>query len=73
MNTAKIKSRARKYYLNTASTDSEWVLHRQGCDNIKKLSVFLGTLYTDRQALGTAKKRFDLVSYCHRCIPEFPT
>lgn len=67
MNTAK----ARTYYVSF--DNSEWVVHRRGCENIKKSSVFLGTLYTDRQALGTANQRFDSVSYCYHCMGSFPT
>jgi hypothetical protein len=67
MNSAK----ARGYYV--CLEYSEYIVHRRGCEKIKKSSIFLGTLYTDHQAKMTANKRFKSVNYCYHCIGTFPT
>lgn len=56
------------YYL--MSKNHDWVLHKRGCEDFVKFNIriFLGSLYTDGQAIGTAKRHINVFSLCHMCI-----
>jgi hypothetical protein len=58
------------YYL--VSTRHDWVLHKKGCDSLyrEKNKLFIGTLYTDHQAVGIAKQRVSEFSLCQYCISK---
>ncbi|MGB9098840.1 hypothetical protein [Erwinia sp.] len=59
------------YYL--LSKNKEWVLHKKGCDEFirSNFKIFIGTLYTDGQAIGTAKRHVNIFSLCQDCISKF--
>ncbi|MEN4928057.1 MAG: hypothetical protein WBW72_01845 [Erwinia billingiae] len=57
-----------KYYYASSGDLSQWEIHRRNCERIMpKTRIFLGTLYTDHQALMVARQRVPAADYCRLC------
>ncbi|MGB9096956.1 hypothetical protein [Erwinia sp.] len=63
---------AAKYYYLIMAENGVWILHLRGCDKLSgsKEKIFLGTLYTSRQAIGVAKKRVEEFRLCYVCFRD---
>lgn len=60
------------YYYLLQSGTGKWLIHRRGCEMLTGSpgKIFLGTVYSTRQAVGVARNRVREPKLCYLCFRD---